>query len=219
MKKTYLLSSIIAFTLLLSGTACAEISSSTMSKIDELKQKVDAVRQMVQEEKNKIASTTEDIKGIKQELINAVETRINKRLDEQKMKVAGLFEDSIARLKDLISRIESRITKMDAKGADTSSSKTLLVTAKSNLSKAELELTNLENILSQNIAAISTSTTRMLERKNEIQKIRVQSEKTKLAIKTTQKSIVDVINSLKLGLEKEKKATSTEETSSSTKSN
>lgn len=219
MKKTKLLISLFILTILLSGVANAEIST-TSTKIDVLKQKVEEARQTILNEKARIkaevASTTNNIKNIREELKNAVEIRIGKKLDEKKLQVANVFEKTIENLKSLITRVESRILKMEGNNLDISASKTLLETSKTKLALAETELANLENILSQNIPSVSTSTIKNSERKAILQNIKNQSEKTKTAIKTAHKSIVDVVESLKAGLLKEKKSTTTPVSASST---
>jgi hypothetical protein len=93
-----------------------------------------------------------------------------------------------------------------------SSSTALLDIAKTKVTLAETELTNLENLLAQDIPVTGTSTSKNAERKAILKQINTQSEKTKTAIKAAHKSIVDVIVSLKPGQLKEKKATSTLET-------
>lgn len=209
-------------TILFSGTACAE-GTSTVNKIGALKQKIADVKQAVAEEKDKIkaqiASTTANIKNIRQELKTAIEIRIGKRLDVQKLKITNVFESAIQNLKDLNARIESRIAKIEASGIDVSSSKNLLDIAKTKVTLADTELTNLANLLAQDIPAVSTSTEIKAERKTMLQSIKTQSEKTKAAIKTARASIIDVINSMKKGMLKEKNSTSTVQTASTTTSN
>lgn len=210
MKKTYLLSSIFILTILLSSVAYAEVTSTTTT-LSDLRQKILDAKQRVAEEKDsiiaKISSSTEGVRIIRQEIKDAVEARIGKRLAGQKMKVAEVFEKAIQNLKDLILRIESRMTKMESGGIDISASKVLLETAKAKLALSETELANLENMLTNEIP--TATSTKNIERKDKLAKIKAQSEKTKISIKVTHKSIVDVIESLKAGFLKEKKATST----------
>jgi len=209
MKKTYLLSFILILTLIFSGVAFANVSSSTKNKISETRQKIEDIKQKAQE----------DINKIKSELKNAIEIKIGKKLDEQKIKIADQFEKTIQNLKDLVVRIESRISKIAADGINASSSKILLVSAKTNVSVADTELTNLENILAQNIPAISTSTAKNAERKLVLKNINLQSEKTKTAIKTARASIIKVVESLKKGQIKKDISTSTPETNSTSTNN
>ncbi len=213
MKKTHLICSIIVSIFVFTGTAFAE-TSSNVSRISEIKQKITDLKQKNLEDKAKIkmeiASTTANIKIVKQELKSAVESRIGKKLDEKKNKVADGFEKSIQNLKDLVLRIESRISKMELNNTDVSSPKLILEIVNSDLALAETELVNLENLLTQDIP--TATSTKKIDRKNLLQKIKDQSEKTKLAIKTAHNVIVDVINSLKPGQLKEKSSTSTLET-------
>ncbi len=215
-KKIYLLSFISALTILLSGVVFASVPpTNNAGKISDLKQKITDVKQQSAEEKARIkeniASTTANIKNVRQELKNAIEIKIGKKLDEKKIKIADGFEKVIQNLKDLIARIESRISKMELSGTNVSSSKTLLATAKTKIILAETELTNLENFLAEDIPPVSTSTNKNTQRKTVLQQIKTQSEKTKSAIKVAQKSIIDVIVSLKPGLMKKNNSTSTSE--------
>ena len=216
--KKYFLSSFI-LTILLSGVVYADTSSTNTNKIGEIRQKITDVKQQAAEQRNeikaKIASTTAELKVLKQELKDAIEIKIGKKLDLQKIKVARPFEQAIQNLKDLVLRVESRISKMESNNIDTSSAKTLLETAKTNMALAETELTNLENLLAQNIPT-ATSTNQNNLRKTILQKIKTESDKTKKLIKKAHASIIDVINSLKPGLMKEKNATSSKEASTST---
>jgi len=209
--KKYLLSSIVLATIL-SGIALADVpTSSGIDKISELKQKITDIKQQTVNARAKIkaelSSTTENLKNVRQELKSLAEIRINKKLDDQKNKVADVFEKAIQNLKDLISKIESRLSKMVVNNVDVSSSNSLLDNAKNKVTLAETELTNLENLLTQDIPAASTST-KNTERKTILKNIKTQSEKTKSAIKLAHKSIVNVIASLKVGLMKKSESSS-----------
>jgi hypothetical protein len=212
--KKYLISSIV-LAILLSGVASAEGYSTSTNRIDEIKQKITDIKQKAAQEregiKTELASTTEKLKDLRDEKRSELEMRIGKKLDQQKLKITNAFEMAIRNLKDLVSRIESRITKMEANGINASSSKILLDTAKAKVVLADTELTNLGNLIVQNIP--TATSTKNAERKAILQSIKAQSEKTKAAIKVAHKSIVDVINSLKPGQmkEKDKRATSTKE--------
>lgn len=203
MRKTYLLSSVIVLTLFIAGTVFAEVSTSSVNRINEIKQKIIDVKQQSAENKARIkaeiASTTNAIKDIKQELKSAAEIRIGKKLDVQKNKVADAFEKSIQNLKDLMTRVGSRITKMQINNINVSASQILLDMAKTKITLAETELKNLENMLAQNVPNASTSTLQNKTRKALLNGIKLQSDKTKSAIKTAHSSIVKVISSLKPG--------------------
>lgn len=214
--KKYLLSSII-LTVLLSGIASAEIAATGANRVNEIKQKITDIKQKAAEEKAvikaRMASTTADIKNLRNDLKDAIEIKIGKKLDAQKIKIANEFEMAIKNLNNLIAKTESRISKMQTNNIDVSAAKILLETAKTKVALAQTEVTNLENLLTQNIPA-ATSTSQIGARKTALQSIRTQSDKTKTAIKTTQKAIIDVINSLKPGLNKQHKSTSTSENNS-----
>jgi len=216
MKKLYTLLSVFILIFLLSGTANAEASQARIDKINEIKQKIVDVKQKAAENRERIkAANASSTPKLKQELKNAAEIRIGKKLDEKKIKVADVFEKSIQNLKDLILRTESRISKIEAENINVSSSKKLLETTKTKLALAETELASLENLL---VIDLSTTTVSSSDRKTALNKIKLQSEKTKSAIKTTHKSIVDVISSLKTGLLK-KVSTSTPQEISTTTNN
>jgi exonuclease VII small subunit len=214
MKKVCTLFMTLILTISLSGVAEAQNSSSTNRS--EVKQKITDIRQQAAEEKAQIkaeiASTTANAKNLRQELKDAVEIKIGKKLDAQKLKIANEFENAINNLQSLVTRIESRIAKMNADGTDTTKANLLLETAKTKITLATTEVTNLENILAQQMPS-STSTSQVSQRKAILKTINAESNKTKLAIKTAQKAIIGVVNSLKPGLQKTKSSTSTEATS------
>ena len=218
MKKCNLLFSVFIMTILLSGIVSANIApASGTSKIGTLQQRITETKQQVTGTKDKIkaeiASTTANIKNIRENFKNAIEIKIGKKLDNQKIKIANEFEVALRNLDDLIVRIESRISKMQSSNIDVSSTQTLLETAKIKFSAAQTEVTALENLLAQNIPA-ATSTSQTAVRKTILQNIRSESDKSKTAIKTTQKAIIDVINSLKPGLNKVRESTSAKENNS-----
>ncbi|MFH1607412.1 MAG: hypothetical protein ABIC91_08750 [Nanoarchaeota archaeon] len=223
-KKMFL--SIFMLTLFLSGATSVGAISTSTQKIIEIRQQIQDEKQKVMENraglKAQIASTTENItenrkevRDARIELKNAIEIKIGKKLEQRKIQIANVFEKIIQNLKDLIVRIESRMLKMTTNNINVSSSVSLLDIAKIKVTLADTELTNLENLLTQDIPAVASSTKKS-ERKTILQQIKTQSEKTKTAIKTAHKAIIDVIVSLKPGLLKEKDATSTLQTASTT---
>ena len=203
MKKKYLLPFVLA--LLFSWTMGARASSVSENKITDAKQQIINIKEKVANDKvqikTEIASSTAEIKNIKQEFKSAAETRINKKLNEQKIKISDTFEKAIQNEKDLISRIDSRISKMAAENIDTASSTNLLEATKVKLASAETELGNLENLLALDIP--TATSTQSSERKVILQNIKIQSQKTKTAIKTAHSAIIEVIASLKQGLMKQ----------------
>ena len=209
MMKKYLLPAVIVLTFLCSGVAFAEVSSSTQNKINEAKQKIEDIKQKAKE----------DINKVKSELKNEIEIKIGKKLDDQKIKIADQFEKTIQSLKDLVVRIESRISKMEADGINASTSKILLETAKTKIAFAETEVTSLENLLAQDIPAVSTSTTKNIERKTILKNINLQNNKTKNSIKTADAVIIRVVESLKKDQTEKSTSTSTSETNSNSTNN
>lgn len=224
MKKSYLISSVFILMLLLSNVALAETSPTSTRKIEDLKQKMLDLKEKADEKrieaKSRLASTTEKLKEKRSELKDKIEIKIGKKLDERKIKIANEFEKALLVLKNLLARTESRIMKMESKNINASSSRALLLIAKSNLALAETELTNFENALAAEVpASTSTDASKKSERKALLKNLNSQSEKVKSAIKTAHKSIVEVIASLKRGLMKNERSTSTPETVSTSTNN
>ncbi len=215
---------ILILSILLSGVAFAENTSTSKGIFDTFKQKISEVKQKATEDKAiikaQVASTTASIKKAKEELKSAIELRIGKKLDTQKLKIVNVFENSIQNLKDVVTRIESRLVKISVTNiSNVSSSKLLLDTAKGQLALAETELTTLANLLASDILVNSTSTIKNTERKTLLQSIKTQSDKTKTAIKLAHESIVKVVASLKLGQPEKNNSTSTRAISTSTNNN
>lgn len=203
-----LLITVFSLNLIFFGVANAQ--NATAAKINAIKQEVNTLKQTATENrneiKNQIASSTKEVKNLKQELRSAAEIRINKKLTDQKIKISDSFEKAIQNEKNLIERIDSRISKMQAENIDTASSSALLDLAKTKMVSAEIELKNFENILSENIP--SATSTQLTTRKTLLENIRNESEKTKTLIKEIHSMIIDTISSLKKGL-LEKNSTST----------
>lgn len=220
MKKNYLLFPIFVLTLFTYSIVFAEVSTTSQNKsIEARKEMVDQKQKALEERaevKAKIASTTERLKEKREELKSAAELRIGKKLEERKAKIAEAFEKALENLKSLIEKTGSRISKMEAESINVAEAKLLLETAKAKFAIAETGLTNLENLLTNDVPANSTGTERNAERKNILRSLNTQSEKTKAAIKATHKATVDVINSLKRGLMKNKNSSSTKQEVSTT---
>ena len=235
MKKINLVFSVFILMLLLSNVAFAETSPTSTRKIEDLKEKMLELKERAGEKraevkeradekrieaKAKLASTTERMKERKSELKDKIEIKIGKKLDERKLKIAKEFEKSLLILKNLLARTESRIMKMESENINASSSRALLEVAKSKLSLAETELTNFENALAVEIpASTSTDATRKSERKALLKNLNSQAKEVKSSIKVAHKSIVEVIASLKRGLMKKDRSTSTPEIVSTSTNN
>jgi|GEM_PF-3729282 len=207
MKKIYLASSILLLALS-SGVAYADTSSSSTSSTTREAIKERAAEK-IQELKNRIASTSAQIKDVRKEARTEIENKIGKKLDKEREKIANAFEEAIKNLNKLADRVDGFMTKLEAKGNDLSSQRTLLADAKSKITIADTELTTLENMLA--------STTATTTRKALLKQIKVESGKVKADIKAAHKAIVAVITSLKPGREQEK-VTSTSTVSTSTSS-
>ena len=215
MKK--IISTLVLSILIIPAISFADASTTPIKdRINEIKQQREDMRNKIDIEKQNIklerASTTQNIKEKREQIKSDIEQRIGKKLDEKRTNIANRFEQALKNLNSLISRIEDRITKVEANNITVSTSTiSLLATAKENVTLTENELTVLENKLAE---PVSTSTKKVY-----LANIKIQSDKTKETIKTAQKSIIDTIESLKPGLQKDKvEATSTVESTSTNNS-
>ncbi len=205
MKK--IISIIILSVIIIPVAGLAETSIvQTKNKLEEIKQQREELKNKIKIEKEnfrkEISSTTQNIENKREKVENQIEKKIGKKLDEKRTSIANKFEEAIKNLKDLLLRIENKIAKIEERNTVATSTIELLINSKENIIIAEKELTTLENKLAE---TISTST-----KKTYLSDIKIQSDKTKETIKTTHKSIIDIIESLKPGLLKgEVKATST----------
>lgn len=211
MKKVFYISavaSILAF-----GTAgisyAQNITDQIQAKIDAIQQERDSVQAAAMQQKqqmesefapqmqnsgktfsrNQNASSTNFFKNINQKIEYNLESRISKQLDDQRNKLAEGFENAIKNLNNLIQRISSRMDKMQAAGADVSSSKILFNKAEANIETSTNNLTDLEAMLAE---STSTSTRSAI-----LSRIKIQNDKTKASVETSYKSIMDLINLLK----------------------
>jgi len=184
MKKILSITIILSAVLLSSENVFAQTPTST-PVLKQIRQQSETLQKNILEQVNKIkqerASTTEYIKKQREEFRN--------KMNEKKEKVAQNFESVINNLKNITARIETRIEKIEAKGIDITSSKTLLEAANEKILQAEKELTTLDELLSKEI---STTT-----RNTYISTIKSQSEKTKNAVKSAKEAVVATIISLK----------------------
>ena len=193
MKKTLISSALLL--VLSSGIAFAETTSTSTASTT----KGTAILK-IQELKSRLASTTSGIKS-------DIENRIGKKLDNQRTKIANEFEVAIRNLKKLVERVEAVIVKLESKGNDLSSQRTLLADAKAKIEIADNSVTALENALS----ATTTPTTKRAV----LKVVKTEAEKARADIKAAHRAIVKIISSLKPGREEKKQATSTESTATS----
>ncbi len=183
-----IITAISAITLVasMSGVVLAEGSSTrATSSIKE--------RQEMREEK--MASSAEKMREKM-----ASTTQMLKKLDKERLKVLNNYVEALINLKSLSVRIQSRINKFESKGINASSSQLLLNIANAKIVIVQNDLTGLQNVLA--------STTATTTRKMMLESIKAQASTTKADIKIARKALVDAINSLKPGAEKEKMASS-----------
>ncbi len=200
MKKTLIILALVS--ILIPSFSMAEESTTTKQKIEQIKEKRESIKDKIRKEKEEIEkfkSTTSSIE-LKEKTKDIIEQRIGKKFDEKRIKIASGFEEVIENLKNLLTRVETRISNIENKNTISTTTKELVSKARNDILLAEEELTIFENKLS-----ITTSSS---TKKTYLEDLKTQSEKTKKLMKIAHKTIVDIINSLKPGLEK---STSTEE--------
>jgi hypothetical protein len=183
MNKKILLT-ILFLSLISGGVVFARHSFPTSS----IKEKKEIVKTQAKEIKEKLKNQKEDIKN---------------KIENKKEKILKSFEVAIKNLESLLVRINSRISKIEASSVDMSKIKILVASSTNAISLAKIEYNKLADMIPENM---STSTS---ERKVLLEKIKTQSENTKIAIKNAHASVVNIITSLKVGLEKNKWQNST----------
>jgi hypothetical protein len=184
----------ILLSVLIPFTSNAQESITIKQRFEQIKEKRENIKEKIELEKEKIEreKATTSI-ALKEKIKNNIEQKLGKKLDEKRLQIAVGFEEVVENLKNLLSRVEERITKIEEKNSVSSTTKDLVATAKDNILLAEEELNTFEAKLS---ATTSTNTKKVF-----LDDLKTQSEKTKEIIKTAHKTIVDIINSLKLNLE------------------
>lgn len=206
MKKTFYISA-MALILTLSAYSVSfaqDFMNPIQANIDSIRQAQDSVQLKSQEQKQQMESAVASGTQVNitdasaTEIRNDIERKIGRPLDAGRLEVAAGFENALKKLDNLIGRIGSRMEKMQMAGANISSSSALFDIAKANVMIVSNDVTDLENMLSQQT---STST-----RKAILSRIRIESDKTKISVETAYKSIMDLIDSLKTA-----SATSSEE--------
>ena len=196
MKKTNLIAISAALALVLSsGVTFAEVKQK-----GSVEKNYSTSSQMKTELQDRIQKQKDAIKAKLQEASNKI---MEKKLDEQRKKIAQEYVVAIRNLNNLADRVESRIKKMEAAGINASTSQSLLDIANSKIEIAANDLTALQTALS---STTSTST-----RKAILASVKTQADKTRTDVKIAHKALVDAINSLVPGQNKEKNATSSKE--------
>ena len=89
MRKIYLASSVLLL-VLSSGVAYAETSTTSSSTKETIRARAE---EQIRELKNKIASTSAQIKDVRKEMKTEIENRIGKKLDKERAKIANAFEE------------------------------------------------------------------------------------------------------------------------------
>ena len=213
---TIIISSLIVLPIL-TGAEENQRSTSTRNKADQVKQTIENRKETIGD---KIADKKEDIKNTIEERKNNAIEQIRERLNKFTTNVIARFEAAVDRLEKLATRIESRIAKLDAESIDTTKAKELLLVAKS---KIEIAKTSIGTIsLNRQASTTTASSTNSINRdalKRFFEITKTQIEKAKTDIKVAHAALVDVINNLKPGQNKDKNersATSTTPTATST---
>jgi hypothetical protein len=207
MKKTRLVSGLLALSILSTGIAFAENSSTSTTAGARIKNIIEqrskmglsstTLAEMIQKRKEEIASSTMG-------MMKKLEER---KADKQRQNILREYTVAFRNLTNLADRIESRITKMETNGLDMSASKILLTTAQADINIVKTDMQSFTDELS---AQTSTST-----RKTILSQLRSQNMKLLKDIRTAHAALVKVIVSLKPG---EKMASSTEKEKTSTTS-
>lgn len=205
MKKTY---SFIAFGVLFSiilptGYTFAETSSTTRLERIETRQenriqKLEDREERIEENKARIASTTET-------RINKANERAGEIAKKRSEMITDRYSNAISQLEKTAGKISTHINKLQAKGLDMTTAKASLALAETKIATAKTALTTLQTYIDgQQVTAKN--------RVSVMKSIRSQAESTlKTNIKDAHTNLVNVLNSLKgqLGKKENKVATST----------
>jgi len=183
-----------------------EVRIRTREEYEAKKQEIEQQRELLKAE---IEAKRETIKDEIEQRREKVMDDIRDRLDNFIDKIVDRFDASIERLEKLAQRIESRISKYEAEGINVTKSKELLVIAKTKIETAKTSVAALETETLNVIGSNATTTTAL---KADFNELKSQLEKAKKDIKAAHTALVDVIENLKPGLNKNdslKKATTT----------
>ncbi len=177
-------------------------------KRENLKKEMEEKREGAKEE---LETRKETLKDKMEERKDGALTKIQERLKKFNENVIERFEAAVERLEKLAQRIDSRIAKMEAENIDVKGAKDLMVVAKLKIETAKTSISGID--FESEVIASSTATTTVAFKKD-FESLKLQIEKAKTDIKAAHAALVDVINSLKPGLNK--KGTSTSATSTAT---
>ncbi len=192
-----------------------EIKAEKEKAIQEMQQARQDVQNKIQEAKNfatvNKTNLKEEIKGKKTEIKMAVQELKDQKAEEKiaKVEMSALkdFEITIKNLDNLSSRINSRLEKFEASGTvDVATAKDLLAVAYEKINTVKISVSNFRaeySTTTLNTKIINASSTDTLA--NQLKK---DIAKIKSLIKEAHSALVDVVNSIEPGQNKE--ATSTE---------
>jgi hypothetical protein len=225
MKKRFLLSGIVLSLLVLPNISSAvtgsRLQEDTGVKASSTEARLKAKAELGlrrKELETKKEEMKEEFEARKETFKNEIEERkegalskIQERLKKFNENVIERFNAAIIRLEKLAGRIDSRIAKLEAENISVKEAKDLMVVAKLKIETAKTSISGIS--LESEIVASSTATTTATFKK-EFESLKLQVEKAKTDIKAAHAALVDVINSLKPGLNK--KATTTNATSTAT---
>jgi hypothetical protein len=190
--KKYILS-IIAISILSSGVAGAQNSSSTIKLLKEnIKQERMDIRgeraSTTEQIRQERASTTNDLKNKRVDIKSQIEKIAQEKMNLQKNAVVREFDNALSSLNNLATRTDSRIAKLVAQGINMSSSTSLLNIAKTDILNAQTEINTLKSLVTQ-ITATTTPKALKAQIKNE-------SAKAKALIQIAKRSLSATINSV-----------------------
>jgi len=204
MKKYLITTLVLALTLSSTSVFANKMTGTTSNEINNRQKILNNVSVQKEQMKEKIASTSAQIKEKEVQLKKEVEQKLQDRISLQKSLLLKGFDVAISTLNSLATRTESRIEKLDFLSIDTSSSTLLLSIAKNKIFAAQTEVNTLTNLVSQNV---SSSTTKLAKAQ-----IKTESDKAKNAIKSAKDALVKTIASIEKSMEK-RNSTSTVATS------
>lgn len=160
--------------------------------------------------RDEIEAKKESLKNSVEERRQNAEDKIKERMDQFVQNVKNRYEAAISRLGILADRIDSRIAKIEkqntlketSESTDLSKAKELMVVAREKIEIAKISITDIASTTITTTNTSASTTKEILKQKFNI--IKTQIKKAKEDIKTAHAALVDVVNSLKPGQNKEK---------------
>ena len=191
MRNKILLLVLVSLMILPNLSLAESTASSTKNKETEAKE--------IKTIKDKIDAQKESLKNAVEERKQNILGKMKEKIDKFVQNMLERFDAATNRLEKIADRINSRITKMEAKSVDVSKAKELLTTARTKIDIAKISAAGIAS--TTNIYSLSTTTEVIRE---DFKAVKTQIEKAKEDIKTAHAALVDVINNLKPGQNKEK---------------